>query len=86
MVDSEIDPRPGQDSGPEEPTEEVMLDDNPEHTARIESSLTPELRTQLVEFLRTNRDVFAWSPADMPSIDPEVIMHHLQVNKERRPV
>ena len=63
-----------------------MLDDNPEHTTRIGSSLIPELRTQLVEFLRTNRDVFAWSPTDMPGIDPEVIMHHLQVNKERRPV
>ena len=45
VVDSEINPRPGQDSGPEEPTEKIMLDDNPEHTTRIGSSLTPELRT-----------------------------------------
>ena len=63
-----------------------MLDDDPDYTTPIGSSLTSELRAQLVEFLRTNRDVFAWSPTDMPGIDPEVIMHHLRVNKERRPV
>ena len=77
VVDSEMDSRPGQDSSPEEPTEEVILDDNPEHTTRVGSSMALELTTQLVEFLRANRDIFAWSPADMPGIDPEVVMHHL---------
>ena len=63
-----------------------MLDDNSEHMTRVESSLAPGLKTQLVEFLRANRDVFAWSPAEMPGIDPKVVMHHLQLNKEWRPV
>ena len=86
MVDSKMDSRLGQDSGPEEPIEEVILDGNSEHTTRVRSSLAPELKNQLVDLLRANRDVFAWSPAEMPGIDPDVVMHHLQLNKERRPV
>ena len=61
-----------------------MLDGNPEHTTRVESSLSPELKDQLVEFLRTNQNVFAWSPAEMSGIDPNVVMHHLQLNKKLR--
>ena len=86
LVDTEMDSRQAQDAGLEEPTEEVMLDENPEHTTRVGSSLAQELKTQLVDFLRANRDVFAWSPTEMPGIDPEVVMHHLQLNKVQRPV
>ena len=63
-----------------------MLDGNPEHTTCVESSLSPKLKNQLVDFLKANRDIFAWSPAEMPGIDPDVVMHHLQLNKEWRPV
>ena len=63
-----------------------MLDENPEHTTSVGSSLSPELKNQLVGFLRANQDIFTWSPAETPSIDPIMVMHHLQLNKERRPV
>ncbi|XP_028556547.1 uncharacterized protein LOC110112814 [Dendrobium catenatum] len=32
------------------------------------------------------RDIFAWSPADMPRIDPEVIVHSLKVNPAKKPI
>ena len=40
----------------------------------------------MVEFLRANADVFAWSAADVPGIDPEVISHALNVDPTHRPV
>ena len=50
------------------------------------TTLSPEMRTRLIRFLKENLDVFAWSHKDMPGIDPEVIQHKLNVNSERKPV
>ena len=55
-------------------------------TTRIGTTLSPEMRTKLVQFLKENLDVFAWSHEDMPGISPEVIQHKLNVNPERKPV
>ena len=46
-----------------EPSEElkpVSLDDNPEHLTYIGSKLADDLRSLLTQFLRQNKDVFAW--------------------------
>ena len=48
--------------------------------------LSLEMRTRLVQFLKENLDVFAWSHEDMPGISPEVIQHKLNVDLERKPV
>ena len=37
-------------------------------TTKIGTALNPEIRTGLVQFLKENLDVFAWSPDDMPGI------------------
>lgn len=42
-------------------------------TTRIGMTLSPEMRTKLVQLLRENLDVFAWSHKDMPGISPKVI-------------
>ena len=44
------------------------------------------MRTRLVQFLKENLNVFAWSHEDMPGISPEVIQHKLNVNLKRKPV
>ncbi|XP_075663427.1 uncharacterized protein LOC142633023 [Castanea sativa] len=55
-------------------------------TTRIGMTLSPEMRAGLVQFLKENLNVFAWSYEDMPSISPKVIQHKLNVNPERKPV
>ena len=40
----------------------------------------------LVDFLRANADIFAWSPSDMPSIPREVAEHSLDVRPNSKPV
>ena len=53
-------------------------------TTRIGMMLSPEMRVRLVQFLKENLDVFAWSHKDMPSISPRVIEHKLNVNPEKK--
>jgi hypothetical protein len=40
----------------------------------------------LVDFLRANADVFAWSPSDMPGIPRDVAKHSLDIRAGARSV
>jgi hypothetical protein len=40
----------------------------------------------LVDFLRANAEVFAWSPSDMPGIPRDVAEHSLDIRAGARPV
>ncbi|XP_050243797.1 uncharacterized protein LOC126692285 [Quercus robur] len=55
-------------------------------TTKIGTTLSPEMRTRLIQFLKENLDVYAWSHEDMPGIAPEVIQHKLNVNPKRKPI
>ena len=55
-------------------------------TTRIETTLGPEMRTRLIQFLKENLAVFTWSHEDMLGISPKVVQHKLNVNPERKPV
>ena len=46
--------------------------------------MSPELRSELITFLQANKDVFAWTPSDMPGISPDVITHQLRINEDQR--
>ena len=55
-------------------------------TMRIGTTLILEMRAKLVQFLKENLDVFAWSHENMPDIALEIIQHKLNVNPDRKPV
>ena len=40
----------------------------------------------LVDFLRANAEMFAWSPSDMPGIPREVTEHSLEIRAVSKPV
>ena len=42
-------------------------------TTRIGTTLSPEMRARLIQFLKENLDAFAWSHEDMLGIAPEII-------------
>ena len=70
-----------------EALETVELAEGEENkTTRIGTTLSPKMRTRLVQFLKENLDVFAWSHEDMPGISLEVIQHKLNVDPERKPI
>ena len=57
-----------------EALETVTLDeDGITKMMRIETTLSPEMRTKLIQFLKENLDVFAWSHEDMTGISPKII-------------
>ena len=65
---------------PSEELEPVSLDDDLEHLAYIGSKLAKDLKGLLTQFLRQNRDIFAWKQADMGRIDHAIITHKLNTN------
>ncbi|KAK3009069.1 hypothetical protein RJ639_015084 [Escallonia herrerae] len=49
---------------------------------RIGSNLKEDTKLKLVNLLRTYENIFAWTVADMPGIDPEIITHRLNKSFE----
>ncbi|KAL0420544.1 UNVERIFIED_CONTAM: Retrovirus-related Pol polyprotein from transposon gypsy [Sesamum latifolium] len=58
----------------------------PEKVTRVGSSMSKSMETMMIEFLRKSVDLFAWNPSDFKGIDPEVIVHRLNVDPMMRPI
>ena len=72
---------------PVEKLEKIPLDNsNPNQTTKIGTFANLAIRQELITFLRSNRDVFAWSHEDMSGIDPSVMVHRLNVSPSFSPV
>ncbi|KAJ8479512.1 hypothetical protein OPV22_023239 [Ensete ventricosum] len=66
---------------------ELPLDPSrPDKLVKVGSGLTESQQVQLIDFLRKNNDVFAWSPSDMSGDDPEITQHYLNISPDVRPV
>ena len=63
-----------------------LVDRVPIKTMKIGTNLSNQKKRRLVQFLKSNLNIFAWSHEDMLSIAIEVIQHHLNVDPERKPV
>jgi hypothetical protein len=65
-----------------EPNEDLIkvAVDDPDRVVKIGSQLLEESKAMLSEFLKKNLDVFAWTHKDMPSIDPDIISHRLNID------
>ncbi|XP_016185471.1 uncharacterized protein LOC107627125 [Arachis ipaensis] len=85
---TEIDPRADFEDRPM-PNEDLMkvpLTEDPMKFTFVVTTINTEEKDSLIRFLRENADLFAWTPADMPGIDPSVIMHKLAINPEAWPI
>ena len=52
----------------------------------ISESLSPTERQDLISLIKEYVDVFAWSYEDMPGLNPQVAMHHLNIKLDAKPV
>ncbi|XP_074324126.1 uncharacterized protein LOC141661044 [Apium graveolens] len=59
---------------------------DPEKVTYIGASLDKPLKGRLITFLQENNDVFAWTAAVMPGIDPNLITHRFNVDPTRKGV
>ena len=59
--------------------ERVIIDLDEDRYFQVRAQLPLAKKEKLVEFLKNNVDVFAWSTYDAPGIDPKFICHRLNV-------
>ena len=50
---------------------------------KVGVGLDSDLKEKIVEFLKQNLDIYAWTHEDMPGIDNKVIEHKLNVDPTR---
>ena len=50
-----------------------LANGEPTKTTRVGTNLSIEIRKKLIQFLKENLDVFAWSHEDIPGISIEII-------------
>jgi len=86
-LSDDLDPRPN-DEPQVEPKEEVVLCQMgwEGQNTRLGSTLGAEEKSIITTVLLKNTDLFAWSAADMPGIDPRIISHKLSICKEAIPI
>ncbi|XP_025684742.1 uncharacterized protein [Arachis hypogaea] len=71
---------------PEGNLEKFRVGDREEKFIFVNRNLSHELKEPLIKLIRANGDLFAWTSADMPGIDPQLMSHHLAVKPEARSV
>ncbi|XP_025670636.1 uncharacterized protein [Arachis hypogaea] len=52
----------------------------------INRNLPYDLKEELSQLLKQNRDLFAFTPADMPGISPDLMSHRLAVDPKAKPI
>ena len=89
-LDDSIDPRsPGYEgtTGPVEDLVDLPVDDKePSRVLKIGKNLPNGVRKAISNFLGQNLDMFAWTHLDMEGIDPNIISHHLNIDRNRKPI
>ncbi|PKI69254.1 hypothetical protein CRG98_010354 [Punica granatum] len=69
-----------------EPTEEINVGTEEEpRVVKIGTTLDPTQRTRMIDFLKEYQEVFTWSYADMPGLDPSIVEHFLPLDTEKFP-
>ncbi|VFQ87969.1 unnamed protein product [Cuscuta campestris] len=73
-----------------EPAEEiedvVIMEEQQERKIKLGTNISAGLRSKIIQVLRENFVVFAWSVEDMPGVSKSLITHHLAVGADAEPV
>ncbi|KAL0323633.1 UNVERIFIED_CONTAM: hypothetical protein Sangu_1982600 [Sesamum angustifolium] len=64
----------------------INLSEDDEKTTKIGTTMRPSTEEHLIQFLKKNKEVFAWTMTDLHGISPDVITHKLSVNPSAKPV
>jgi len=83
--ESELDPKPPTDQGPQPIGELKEVEIIPGKNIRMGADLDPTTKAAIRQVLQTNISSFAWSTWDMPGIDPDILCHRLNINPQFKP-
>ncbi|XP_057755916.1 uncharacterized protein LOC130975101 [Arachis stenosperma] len=72
---ADLDPRAGtlEKPTPTEDLDKIYFTESTDNFTYVGSTLSSEEKSSFRAFLQQNADLFAWTPADMPGIDPSII-------------
>ncbi|VFQ77991.1 unnamed protein product [Cuscuta campestris] len=72
---------------PAEDTEDVVImEEQQEKKIKLGINISAELRSKIIQVLRENFVVFAWSVEDMPGVSKSLITHRLAVGSDAEPI
>jgi hypothetical protein len=57
----------------------------PDKQLVIGTRLSQEEENRLIDFIRSNKDVFAWTSNDLGGVSRDIIEHKLDINPNFRP-
>ena len=63
-----------------------LVEGNSAKTTQVGMNLNTNTKEGIINFLKDNLDVFAWSHEDMPRILANIVQHRLNVDLEKKPV
>nr|XP_025640564.1 uncharacterized protein LOC112735215 [Arachis hypogaea] len=71
---------------PEGDMEKLQIGPTKDEYTFINRNLPYDLKEELSQLLKQNRDLFAFTPADMPGISPDLMSHRLAVDPKAKPI
>ena len=85
---TDLDPRTNTEDRlqPEGETKEISIGSQPGQFTKIGGALSAKEEELIGAVILENKDLFAWSSADMPGVHPDVMSHKLAIFREARPV
>ena len=63
-----------------------LVEGEPMKTTRVGMTISTHMKKKLVQFIKENLEIFAWSHEDMLGISIKIIQHKLEVDLEKKPV
>ena len=57
-----------------------LVEGEPMKTTRVRMTISTDMKKKLVQFIKENLDIFAWSHEDMLWINPSVMVHYFYVS------
>ena len=63
-----------------------LAEGDPTKMTQVRARLSPQTKKEIIKFLRSSLDIFAWRYEDMPGIPADIIQHCLNVDPEKKPV
>ncbi|XP_072066796.1 uncharacterized protein [Arachis hypogaea] len=64
----------------------IHFNKDPNKYTFVGTAISKDELPTIENFLQANADLFAWTPSDMPGIDPQIISHKLAINPSVRPI
>ncbi|XP_016173409.1 uncharacterized protein LOC107615905 [Arachis ipaensis] len=64
----------------------IHFNKDPNKYTFVGTAISKDELDAIENFLQANADLFAWTPSDMPGIDPQIISHKLAINPSVQPI